>query len=267
MRKAGESLVVFLVFVTLASMAFALDFKYPAKVERVIDGDTIVVDLSLGLGVILNEQYIRFYGIDAWETRGKERPQGLIAKQYVIDCIASAATVEVEIRPEWGSKGKGKYGRWLGVIWLDREDLNQELVDQGHAQLYSEQLPSEETETSEEKITSPFIVVATCFEGNPRGVHEWVVIKNVSDRTYNLKGWGIADNPDHHHDFEITKSVELLPGEALAITNTREAEVTVPHDKLFCLGYYEYWWTNKGDIVRLIDPQEKVVMEIENDEM
>ena len=109
--------------------------------------------------------------------------------------------------------------------------------------------------------------MATCFEGNPTGIDEWVVIQNVSDRTYNLKGWRIADNPDHHHDFEITKSVELLPGEALAITNTREAEVTVPHDKLFCLGYYEYWWTNKGDIVRLIDPQEKVVMEIENDEM
>ena len=72
-RKAGESLVVFLVFVTLASMAFALDFKYPAKVERVIDGDTIVADLTLGLGVILDDQYIRFYGIDAWGTRGIRR--------------------------------------------------------------------------------------------------------------------------------------------------------------------------------------------------
>ena len=50
--------------------------------------------------------------------------------------LASAATVESEIRPEWGRKGKGKYGRWLGVIWVDGQDLNEELVEQGHAEVY-----------------------------------------------------------------------------------------------------------------------------------
>ena len=48
-----------------------------------IDGDTIVADLSLGLGVVLDDQYIRFYGIDAWETRGQEKAKGLLAKAYV----------------------------------------------------------------------------------------------------------------------------------------------------------------------------------------
>jgi len=124
---------VILMFLTVAATARALNYLYPAKVERVIDGDIIIVDLHLGLSVILDDQYIRFYGIDAWETRGEERPQGLTAKQYVIDCLASAATVEIEIRPEWGSKGKGKYGRWLGVIYVDGEDLNEELVERGHA--------------------------------------------------------------------------------------------------------------------------------------
>ena len=260
--KSGKILAVFLVFLIFTSTAFALDFKYPAKVERVIDGDTIVADLYLGLGVVLNDQYIRFYGIDAWETRGEERPRGLLAKAYVEERVQEGGVV-IEIRPEWGREGQGKYGRWLGIVFINGECLNQELVRQGHAQLYSEQLPSEETETSEEKITSSFIVVATCFEGNPTGIDEWVVIQNVSDRTYNLKGWHIADNPDHHHEFEIIESIELLSGEALAITNTRETEVTVPYDKLFCLGYYNYWWTNKGDIVRLIDHQGKVVMKEE----
>ena len=67
--------------VLLPSLAFALDFLYPAKVERVIDGDTIIVDLYLGLGVILDDQYIRLYGIDAWEIKGKEREKGFLGRR------------------------------------------------------------------------------------------------------------------------------------------------------------------------------------------
>jgi len=77
-KKVGEILTILLVLLSFTSMAVALDFKYPVKVERVIDGDTIVVDLSLGLGVVLDDQYIRFYGIDAWETRGEKRLGGLL---------------------------------------------------------------------------------------------------------------------------------------------------------------------------------------------
>lgn len=70
-------LIIALTFLSLFSAhGFALDFLYPAKVERVIDGDTIVVDLQLGLGVVLDGQYIRFYGIDAWEIKGEEKEKG-----------------------------------------------------------------------------------------------------------------------------------------------------------------------------------------------
>jgi len=74
-------LVLVLLFVS--RLAFALDFVYAAKLERIIDGDTIVADIYLGLNVILDDQYIRFYGIDAWETRGEERQKGLEAKEYL----------------------------------------------------------------------------------------------------------------------------------------------------------------------------------------
>jgi len=89
---------------------FALDFLYPAKIERVIDGDTIVADLSLGLGVILDDQYVRLYGIDAWETKGEEREKGLLAKEY-LERRLQEGKVEIEITPEWEKKGRGKYGR------------------------------------------------------------------------------------------------------------------------------------------------------------
>ena len=62
----------------LPSLAFALDFLYPGRVERVIDGDTMVADLSLGLGIVLDDQYIRLYGIDAWEMKTQEKLRGVL---------------------------------------------------------------------------------------------------------------------------------------------------------------------------------------------
>lgn len=119
-------LILALTFLLLFSIpVFALDYLYSAKVERVIDGDTIVVDLSLGLGVVLDDQYIRFYGIDAWEIQGEER--------------LKEGKIEIEIRPEWGQNGKGKYGRWLGVVYIDGVNVNIELVEEGYAEQYQEE--------------------------------------------------------------------------------------------------------------------------------
>lgn len=127
-------LIVLTIITLLLSspLVFALDFLYPAKIERIIDGDTVVADLLLGLGVILDDQCIRLYGIDAWETRGKEKPKGLLAKEYIKSRLKEGE-IEIEIRPEWGRKGKGKYGRWLGVVYVDGESINAELLEKGHA--------------------------------------------------------------------------------------------------------------------------------------
>lgn len=136
--RSKKSLILALTFLLLFSASgLALDFLYPAKVERIIDGDTIVVDLCLGLNVILDDQYIRFYGIDAWETRGEEREKGLEAKEYLEERL-SKGQIEIEIRPEWGQNGKGKYGRWLGVIYMNGVNINAELVEKGHAEEYEE---------------------------------------------------------------------------------------------------------------------------------
>ncbi len=44
-----------LVLLLVSRLAFALDFVYLAKLERIIDSDTIVADLYLGLNVILDD--------------------------------------------------------------------------------------------------------------------------------------------------------------------------------------------------------------------
>ena len=94
------------ILLLLPSLAFALDHLYPATIERVIDGDTIEADLYLGLGVILDNQRIRLYGINAWETRGEEKPKGLLAKEYVVRRLEEGK-VQIEIRPEWRKEQEG----------------------------------------------------------------------------------------------------------------------------------------------------------------
>jgi len=126
-----------LVLLLVPRLAFAFDFVYVAKLERIIDGDTIVADLYLGLNVILDDQYIRFYGIDAWETRGEEREKGLKAKEY-LEGRLSKGKIEIKIFPEWGQNGKGKYGRWLGIVYIDGVNINAELVEKEHAEKYEE---------------------------------------------------------------------------------------------------------------------------------
>ncbi len=136
--KSKKILIIALTFLLLSSVpGFALDHLYPSKVERVIDGDTIVVDLHLGLGVVLDDQYIRFYGIDARETRGEEREKGLEAKEYLEERLKEG-NIEIEIRSEWGQNGKGSFGRWLGIVYVDGMNVNAEMMEKGHTVKYEE---------------------------------------------------------------------------------------------------------------------------------
>lgn len=137
-RKKSFTLLPILLFLFLFSFpALAVDHLYPAQVKRVIDGDTIEVDLYLGLGVVLNNQLIGLYGIDAWETSGEERERGLKAKEYQAKRLAEGAA-EIEIKPEWGRRGEEEYGRWLGVVEVDGASINAELVAKGHAEEYED---------------------------------------------------------------------------------------------------------------------------------
>ena len=52
--------------------------------------------------------------------------------------MSKGKKIEIEIRPEWGQTGKGKYGRWLGVVYVDGININAELMEKGHAVKYEE---------------------------------------------------------------------------------------------------------------------------------
>ncbi len=111
-------------------------YQYKAKVIKIIDGDTIDVDIDLGFSVILAKQRIRLHGIDTPEfrTRNKEeKVRGLLSKEFVI----SKSPVGSYIRLV--SHGKGKFGRILGELYeLDNDlvSINQQMCDEAYAVPY-----------------------------------------------------------------------------------------------------------------------------------
>ena len=88
-------------------------FEYKCTIVKVIDGDTVDVDIDLGFGVWLKKQRIRFYAIDTPESRTRdleEKKYGLVAKAFVeahlpVGSIRTLTTVKDKA---------GKYGRILG---------------------------------------------------------------------------------------------------------------------------------------------------------
>jgi len=139
MRNTKYFFGVLVLLLLLSSSLSALDYIYPAKVERVVDGDTIVVRLALGLDVVLEHQWIRLYDINAWEPKGEQKEKGLEATKYLEERL-SKGQIEIEIRPEWSKDktGKGKYGRWIGIVYIDGVNVNVELIEKGHAEKYEE---------------------------------------------------------------------------------------------------------------------------------
>ena len=107
--------------------------EYNCVVLRVVDGDTIDVDIDLGFDVWLKKQRIRFYGVNTPETRTRdkeEKAKGLIAKEYVKKHCPEGSRIRLK------SHDRGKFGRILGEIVVGDTTLNKMLVEDGHATEY-----------------------------------------------------------------------------------------------------------------------------------
>lgn len=106
-------------------------YEYRAFVRRVYDGDTVTVDIDLGFDVVLRNQKIRLVRINAPEVRGVQRPEGLKSRDAL---RAKIGNRWIRIKTE--KDKKGKWGRWLGEIWLDEECVNDWLLKEGYAEVY-----------------------------------------------------------------------------------------------------------------------------------
>ena len=114
-------------------------YTYKCTVTKIIDGDTIDVDIHLGFDVVLTKQRIRLMGIDTPESRTRnleEKARGLISKQYMIDKCPVGSKITLK------SLDRGKFGRILGEIWeadvdsMTVEPLNKRMITDGFAVEY-----------------------------------------------------------------------------------------------------------------------------------
>lgn len=102
------------------------------KVNKVVDGDTIDVDIDLGFDISFSSR-VRLAGIDTPESRTKdlyEKKLGLEAKDWLKKALEHAKTVVIKTEKMDSSE---KYGRILGWLFVDGVNLNLAMIDQGHA--------------------------------------------------------------------------------------------------------------------------------------
>lgn len=116
-------------------------YEYIIKLNRVIDGDTIVADIDLGFDVWLKDQYIRLSGVDTPELKSKDklhRAAGLLAKTKLTEFLSSARGLLLKsenFQPE-----DDKYGRILGTIITDRDEIvNHYLLNNRYGVVYNGQ--------------------------------------------------------------------------------------------------------------------------------
>ena len=103
-------------------------YCYKAIVTDVYDGDTITVNIDLGLGVWIKGEKVRLYGIDAPEVRGLSRLKGLRSRDHLRSMI-----LHQEVKLQTFKDKKGKYGRYLAHVFKGDIDICKHLVDKGLA--------------------------------------------------------------------------------------------------------------------------------------
>ena len=116
-------------------------YEYECTIRRVVDGDTVDVDVDLGFGTWRCSERIRLYGVDTPECRtrdAQEKAAGLLAKKFVQDALHVGGTYMLQ------TKEKGKFGRFLGVIFIQGSaSINAALISENLAVPYTGQSKKE----------------------------------------------------------------------------------------------------------------------------
>lgn len=127
-------------------------YEYRARVNKVVDGDTVDVDIELGFDIVLTGQRVRIMGIDTPESRTSDEVEkvfGLAAKNRLKELLGPIAILRTQVEKD-GDDAKGKFGRILGDFVVETplvtiSDYNSNtvqrmvteiLIEEGHAVPY-----------------------------------------------------------------------------------------------------------------------------------
>ena len=115
-------------------------YEYKVNILKVVDGDTVDVDIDLGFGCWLRNERVRIVGIDTPESRTSDRIEkvfGEAAKQRLTSLLSSEATLISQIS-KMGENMKGKFGRILGDFkTINDQVISTTLMEEGHAVVYN----------------------------------------------------------------------------------------------------------------------------------
>lgn len=114
-------------------------YEYKATILRIIDGDTVDVDLDLGFGIWLRNERVRIMGIDTPESRTSDEVEklfGTAAKNRLKELLGEKAVLKTQVDKS-GADMKGKFGRILGdFVANDGRMVSDILIEEGHCVAY-----------------------------------------------------------------------------------------------------------------------------------
>jgi micrococcal nuclease len=113
--------------------------EYDVTLIKVVDGDTVDVDIDLGFGVCLKDERVRIMGIDTPESRTSDKVEkvfGLAAKNRLKELLHEGARL-ITTEDKSGEDMKGKFGRILGDFKTpDGKLVTDIMIEEGHCVAY-----------------------------------------------------------------------------------------------------------------------------------
>lgn len=113
--------------------------EYDVTVIKVVDGDTVDVDIDLGFGVTLKDERVRIMGIDTPESRTSDKVEDLFgeaAKARLKELMKDGGKL-ITTEDKSGEDMKGKFGRILGDFRVpDGRKVTDIMIEEGHCVPY-----------------------------------------------------------------------------------------------------------------------------------
>jgi micrococcal nuclease len=113
-------------------------YQYKCKILKVLDGDTVDIDLDLGFKIILSNQRVRMAGVDTPESRtaiAEEKVRGQLSKKKLAEKLPIGSWQIIETQKS--DSNDDKFGRILGVFILeDGTRVNDWLIQNNYAVPY-----------------------------------------------------------------------------------------------------------------------------------
>ena len=114
-------------------------YEYKCKILRVVDGDTVDIDIDLGFGIWMHRERVRMMGIDTPESRTSDKVEkvfGTAAKNRLKELLAEGGKL-ITTENKKGEDMKGKFGRILGDFRApDGRLVTDIMIAEGHCVAY-----------------------------------------------------------------------------------------------------------------------------------